>query len=192
MANHAPWVHVEAPGGVLLRQLDPSDAAGVFATHADPRVYEHDPRETHPDLAHTRAFLAPMLGHWAEHGFGYWTLLVADEAWSDGVVGGVSRDAGRRIAGLGGVQHHTVAGRPVLNTYFRFAVAAQGRGLGGVVLDSVVRFAGDLAPGVDVVVRTRPANAAALRIAERAGFVDEGLEPGDPMMQLLRLPAPGV
>ena len=189
MTNHAPWAHVETPGGVLLRQLDPSDAAGVLLTHGDPRVYEHDPHETHPDLAHTHRFLAPMLAHWAEHGFGYWTVLVPDEAWSDGVVGGLPRDAGRRIAGLGGVQHHTVAGRPVLNTYFRFAVVAQGRGLGGVVLDSVVRFAGDVAPGVDIVVRTRPANAAARRIAERAGFVDEGLEPGDPMMQLLRLRA---
>jgi [ribosomal protein S5]-alanine N-acetyltransferase len=36
---------------------------------------------------------------------------------------------------------------------------------------------------------TRPANAAARRVAERAGFVDLGLDPAEPVMQLLRRPA---
>jgi RimJ/RimL family protein N-acetyltransferase len=38
-------------------------------------------------------------------------------------------------------------------------------------------------------VQTRPANSAARHVAERAGFVDEGLEPGNTDMQLLRLRA---
>ena len=47
-----------------------------------------------------------------------------------------------------------------------------------------------VAPGTDLVVRTRPANAAARRVAERAGFVDLGLEPDTTDMQQLRLAAP--
>jgi len=92
-------------------------------------------------------------------------------------------------AGLGGIHHHTIAGVPVLNVYFRFGPEVQGRGLAGAVVAEAIRMAPHVAPDVDLVVRTRPANAAARRVAERAGFVDEGLEPGTTDMQLLRLSA---
>jgi [ribosomal protein S5]-alanine N-acetyltransferase len=185
-------MRVEEPEGVLLRRPVAQDAAGVLAVHGDPRVYIHDLHETHPDLAHTQAFLAPMLRHWGVHGFGYWTVLVTAPDWLDGVAGTLPGDDGRLVAGLGGVQHHTVDGRPVLNVYFRFAPEAQGRGLAGAVLRRVAELAAQVAPGVDVVVRTRPANLAARRVAERAGYVDEGLEPGTTDMQLLRLVSPGA
>jgi len=187
MAAAPWWTRIEEPEGVVLRRLAADDAAGVLAVHGDPRVYVHDPDETHPDLVHTQAFLAPMLGHWAAHGFGYWTVLVPAPAWPAGVEGTRPGDDGRLVAELGGVQHHTVDGRPVLNVYFRFAPEAQGRGLAGAVLRRVGEMAADAAPGRDVVVRTRPANAAARRVAVRAGYVDEGLEPGTTDMQLLRL-----
>ncbi len=191
--SDAPWWRrIEEPGGVVLRRLTDDDAAGVLAVHGDPRVYVHDPDETHPDLAHTQAFLAPMLEHWAVHGFGYWTVLAPAPAWPAGVAGTRPGDDGRLVAGLGGVQHHTVDGRPVLNVYFRFAPEAQGRGLAGAVLHWVGELAAEVAPGRDVVVRTRPANATARRVAERAGYVDEGLEPGTTDMQLLRRVSPGA
>jgi [ribosomal protein S5]-alanine N-acetyltransferase len=180
------WTRIEEPDAVLLRRLVPDDAAGVLAVHGDPRVYVHDLHETHPDLAHTHRFLAPMLEHWEVHDFGYWTVLVGGGAWPGGVPGSQPADGGRLVAGLGGVQHHTVDGQPVLNVYFRFAPEAQGRGLAGAVLRRVADLAREVAPGRDVVVRTRPANAAARRVAERAGYVDEGLEPGTTDMQLLR------
>ena len=180
------WARIEERDGVLLRRLSADDAPAVLAVHGDPRVYVHDPHETHPDLAHTERFMAPMLEHWSQHGFGYWTVLTRGAAWPGAVVGSRPRDDGRLVAGLGGVQHHTVAGQPVLNVYFRFAPEAQGRGLAGAVLRQVLEVAPKVAPGRDVVVRTRPANAAARRVAERAGYVDEGLEPGTTDMQLLR------
>ena len=190
--SDAPWwSRIEEPDGVVLRRLAADDAAGVLAVHGDPRVYVHDPDETHPDLAHTQDFLAPMLEHWAAHGFGYWTALVPAPAWPAGVAGTRPGDDGRLVAGLGGVQHHTVTGLPVLNVYFRFAPEAQGRGLAGAVLRRVGELAAEVAPGRDVVVRTRPANTAARRVAERAGYVDEGLEPGTTDMQLLRRVSPG-
>ncbi len=90
-------------------------------------------------------------------------------------------------AGVGGIQHHALGGtEPVLNVYFRFAPDLQGRGLARHVLDSALEDAPRLAPGLDLVVRTRPANAAARRVAERAGFTDLGLSPFEEDMQLLR------
>jgi [ribosomal protein S5]-alanine N-acetyltransferase len=183
------WERVEPTGGLLLRRPCADDAAGVLAVHGDPAVYAYDPAETHSDLAHSARFLAPMLDHWSRHGFGYWSLLVPPSLWPEGEAGAMAGDGERVFAGLGGIQHHTLDGVPVLNTYYRFGTAVQGRGLAGVLLGLVLRLAPEVAPGADVVVRTRPANGVARRVAERAGFVDEGLEPGTSDMQLLRFPA---
>ena len=90
---------------------------------------------------------------------------------------------------MGGVRHHVMAGEDVLNVYYRLAPDVQGRGLAGRLLDACIALAPQVAPGADLVVRTRPANVAARRVAERAGFVDLGLEPGTTDMQLLRLAA---
>ncbi|ACQ79224.1 acetyltransferase [Beutenbergia cavernae DSM 12333] len=190
------WQRVDAGDGVLLRRVRAADAPGVLAVHGDPRVYALDPHETHRDLAHSRRFLEPMLRHWARHGFGYWAVLVPLDWWPDGVPGTRAEEApddGTRVhAGLGGLQHYLMAGEQVLNVYVRFAPATQGRGLARRVINTAVRMAPTVAPGLDLVVRTRPANAATRRVAERAGFVDEGLEPGTTDMALLRLSAPVV
>ena len=172
--------------GVLLRRPFEADAAGVFAVHGDPSVYRYDPQETHADVAHSARFLAPILDHWAEHGFGYWAVLLPAGDWREGVPGAHVEDGARVFAGLGGIRNHTLAGRPVLNVYYRFAPAAQGRGLARIVVEQSLALAPLVAPGTDVVVRTRPANAVARHVAERAGFIDEGLEPGTTDMQLLR------
>lgn len=178
------WHRIEVEDGVLLRRPITADAPGVFAGHGDPVVYRFDPAETHPDVAYTERFLSPMLAHWESHGFGYWTVLIRRAHWPEGITGGGDTD--RVVAGLGGIQHHTVDGTPVLNVYYRFAPAAQGRGLARLVIAKALALAPDVAPGRDVVVRTRPANLIARHVAERAGFVDEGLEPGTTDMQLLR------
>lgn len=172
--------------GVLLRRPIEADAAGVFAAHGDPSVYRYDPQETHSDVEHSARFLTPILDHWAEHGFGYWAVLLPAEKWREGVPGAHADDGARVFAGLGGIRNHTLAGRPVLNVYYRFAPAAQGRGLARIVVEQSLALAPLVAPGTDVVVRTRPANAVARHVAERAGFLDEGLEPGTTDMQLLR------
>jgi RimJ/RimL family protein N-acetyltransferase len=174
--------------GVTFRRLTPADAAGVLAIHGDARVYEFDPDERHLDIAQSQRFLEPMVAHWSEHGFGYWAVTVPHTWWSTGPREVDSSTA--VFAGIGGIQHHRVADRPVLNVYFRLAPEVQGLGLAGRILAAGVHLATERAPGTDVVVRTRPANVVARRVAERAGFTDEGLEPGDPNMQLLRLPSP--
>ena len=127
-----------------------------------------------------------MLEHWAEHGFGYWAVLLPAADWPEGAPGADVADGARVFAGLGGIRNYTLEGRPVLNVYYRFAPAAQGRGLARVVVEQTPALAPLVAPGTDIVVRTRPENAIARHVAERAGFLDEGLEPGTTDMQLLR------
>lgn len=129
--------------------------------------------------------------HWATHDFGYWTVLGPEE-WHPNGAAAPSDDQVLVHLGLGGVQRHEIAGRPVLNVYFRLAPEVQSRGIAGRIVDYSVTLAANVAPGADIVVRTRPANTAARRVAIRAGFRDEGLEPGTTDMQLLRLPAPAA
>lgn len=185
----APWEHVDAGDGVVLRRPVAEDAAGVLAVHGDPRVYEHDPHLTQADLASAQSFLVEPLEHWDRWGFGFWTVLVPATWWPGGVPGPLPTDDGRVHAGLAGIRHHVMVDEPVLNVYFRLAPQVQGRGLAGRLVRAAAQMASQVAPGVDLVVRTRPANGAARRVAERGGFVDEGLEPGDPGMRLLRLAA---
>lgn len=173
-------------GGVRFRRPVEDDAPGVLSVHGDPRVYVFDPHEVQADLAAARLFLTPMLGHWAQHGFGYWTVLVPSAWWPNGVPGPQDVDEGRTHGGLGGIQHYLMAGEPVLNVYFRLAPDVQGRGIAGALMTTAMALAPALAPGRDLVVRTRPGNTAARRVAERAGFTDLGLEPGTTDMQLLR------
>jgi RimJ/RimL family protein N-acetyltransferase len=188
------WNRLENADGILLRAVTMGDAEEVFAIHGDPRVYELDPDHRHRDVRHSREFLRPQVQHWAAYGFGYWAVLVPRELWEDGPAGTGDLDGNRVFAGMGGIQHHAVAGLPVLNVYFRLAPEVHGHGIARRIVEASIETADEVAPGVDLVVRTRPANAAARRVAVRAGFVDEGLEPGTTDMQLLRLvrhrPAP--
>lgn len=181
-----PWRDVHLPQGVLLCDIGVHDAPGLHRVHADPRVYAHDPSETHPHLEYTRTFLAPFLAHWVDHGFGYWTVLAPEPWWPSGVEGPRTHDDGRRIVGLGGIQTFDLEATRVLNVYFRLAPEAQGRGLGTLVLRAALACAAAVQPQLDVVVRTRPANLAARRTALRVGFADAGTVPGDTTMQLLR------
>src|SRR5690606_26993819 len=135
----------------------------------------------------SREFLRPHVQHWASYGFGYWAVLVPRPMWEEGPAGAGDLDGDRVFAGVGGIRHHTVAGQRALNVYFRLAPEVQGHGIAGRIVDAAVALAGHAAPGIDLVVRTRPANTAARRVAERAGFIDEGDEPGTTDMRLLRL-----
>lgn len=191
MAGMDPY-RIDAGGGVVLRAPVPDDAPGVLSVHGDARVYEHDPHETQHDLADAERFLAPILSHWADHGFGYWTVLVDRDVWPAGVTSPLPDDRQKVHAGMGGVQRHTLQGVPVLNTYFRLAPAIHGRGIAGRIVRTALGLAPQVAPGVDVVVRTRPANLAARRVAEREGFTDVGLEAGTTDMQLLRRSSPAA
>lgn len=174
-------------GGILLRRPTTGDVEGLFAVHGDRQAYHFDPQQTHLDQGYTSSWLAPILQHWVDNGFGFWTVVVPPDWWPAGPVGTGALDAGGVIAGMGGIRVHLSAGRRVLNVYFRFAPPVQGRGLAGQVLSTAVSWASDNLPGTDLVVRTRPDNTAARRVAVRAGFVEDGNDPDEPTMVMLRL-----
>ncbi len=187
MTDARPWRRIEHDDGVVFREVTLADVEGVFIVHSDPRVYELDPHLAHRSLTASREFLLPYIAHWETHGFGYWAVLVPRRLWPDGPVSADPRDGDRVFAGMGGIMHRTVVDPSVLNIYYRLAPEVQGNGIAGRIVDASVATANAAAPGIDLVVRTRPANAAARRVATRAGFIDEGLEPGTDDMQLLRL-----
>lgn len=173
--------------GVLLRRPTAADVPGLWAVHGDPAVYRFDPPEVHPNQAYTAGWLSPITEHWERHGFGYWVVLVPVGWWPGGRLGLDPADDGRVVAGMGGIRRHETPDRDcVLNVYYRLAPAVQGRGLARAIVDRVLRTAAEVLPGADLVVRTRPDNAAARRVAERAGFADLGIDPDEPGIQLLR------
>lgn len=170
---------------VRVRRPVPEDAAGVFSVHGDPRSYLLDPGLMHRDVGDSAEFIGSIDHHWTRHDFGYWVVLVPREWWPEGVPD--HEDDDWVHAGLGGIQHHDVHGEPVLNVYYRFGPAVHGRGIAGYVLDEAKALAARVAPGRDLLVRTRPGNAAARRVAERAGFRDLGRSPWEDDTQILRL-----
>jgi [ribosomal protein S5]-alanine N-acetyltransferase len=139
---------------LLLRRPTLDDLDDVYRIHGNPETWTHSPDSTHAGRGESEADLRRWLAHWADHGFGYWTVL------HDGVV-----------IGFGGLWLMPGwQGRDVLNVYYRFDPSAWGKGYA----TEMVRTAADLAraelPGLPLVARIRPSNAESARVAERAGF----------------------
>lgn len=155
---------------VVLRRPQPGDLEALHEIHADPAVWTLSPDHRHATRADSERMLAELLEHWDRHGFGYWAV-----------------EAGGEVVGFAGVRWHDLDGEQVLNAYFRFRPRAQGRGYATYVLRRALELACTRLPGTAVVVRTRPGNDAAVRVAEKAGLVDAGVEDdaGGPM-RLLR------
>jgi ribosomal protein S18 acetylase RimI-like enzyme len=65
------------------------------------------------------------------------------------------------------------------------APPARGRGLGEAAIAAVAAFAG----ARDVVLSVRAANAAAIRLYLRCGFLDEGPSADEPLERRMRRPA---
>jgi len=168
-----------------LRRPVAADAAGVLSVHGDPRCYPLDPGLMHRKLRDSEEFIESIDHHWQRRGFGYWAVLVPRDWWPEGVPDREDEDWVH--AGLGGIQHHELNGEPVLNVYYRFGPSVQGRGIAAYVLDEAKALSRREAPGRDLVVRTRPENFAARRVAERAGFRDLGPSPWEDDTELLRL-----
>lgn len=97
-----------------LRRPTPADLSDVFRVHGDPATQRFNPAGPDRDLTASRRRLDEWVAHWAEHGFGYWTVCSL---------------SGSQVLGFGGVRLEEWAGQPVLNLYYRLAPAAWGRGL---------------------------------------------------------------
>lgn len=132
------------------------------------RAAETPPRPA-PDRDVWAGYLANFVEAWAEGGLGYWTLRLD-----------------RQIVGFGGVRPKSWNGRDCWNLYYRLYPAYQGRGLATELAQAAVSAAAERRPAWPVLVETRPGNAAAIAVAERAGLLRRPDLDGDGWAVLLR------
>ena len=142
-----------AVGGLRLRALTAAALPAVLALETDPATSQHRPGGP-PSQAEVAAQLDGWVRTWREHGTGYWLAEL------DG-----------RPVGLAGLRPLTLQGRACWNLYYRFSPAVWGRGLATTAAREAVALARSRTPALPVVARTRPANDAAVRVAERAGLL---------------------
>jgi len=139
-------------GRLRLRRLTSDDAPTVLAIHTDPRTNAHRPGGT-PSTADSEQVFQEFLRCWQDHGVGYWAVEFAGQ-----------------VLGVAGVRPLRFRERECWNLYYRFAPEAWGKGLAAEAAREAVAVAENHRPGWPVLARTRPANSAAVRVAQKAGL----------------------
>lgn len=135
-----------------LRRVTLADAASVVALSTDPRTHRHSPTGT-PTREEAEGYVQRFADDWDTRGLGYW--LVEYEG---------------RDVGLAGVRASQLGELRCWNMYFRFSPDVHGRGLAAEATREALAVARRHTPEWPVVVRTRPANEAAARLALAIGL----------------------
>ncbi len=130
-----------------------TDLASVVALSTDPRTHRHSPTGT-PTRDEAEDFSRRFIEDWDRDGLGYWVVEYEG-----------------RDVGLAGVKASTLGGRPCWNMYFRFTPAVHGRGLAAEATREALAAARAHTAEWPVVVRTRPGNDDAARLALAIGLV---------------------
>ena len=143
-----------------LRRWRPEDEAPLRAINADPRVAEHLNRPT--DAASLDAFFGAVVGHWDEHGFGFFALERRD-------------DPHGRLLGFAGVAHPAflpaLAHRPELG--WRLDPSCWGAGLATEAACAARDHARDVLRRWPLISIIHPANRRSQRVAVKAGMAVE-------------------
>ncbi len=140
---------------LILRRPWADDGHAMFAVHGDPATNQYNPAGPDPDLATSEEILRQWQRHWEDNGFGYWTVMLAHTA---------------KVIGFGGIMHVTWRDRDTLNLYYRLTPNAWGQGYATELARAAIALARTYLPLLPVVARTRPANTASMRTAEKAGL----------------------
>jgi len=140
---------------LTLRRPRPGDGPAMFAIHGDPLTNRHNPAGPDPDPQTSAATLRDWVRRWEINGYGYWAVA---RAGTEGIIG------------FGGVERQTWRDRDVLNLYYRLTPDVWGQGYATEVAQTAVGLAQVYLPHLPVIARTRPANIASQRTAERAGL----------------------
>ncbi len=135
-----------------LRRVRRADRAAVVALHVDPGNYPYSPSGAHtPERA--QALADKFSQDWDRDGIGYWLAEYEGE-----------------IVGVIGITPSPLGGRRCFNLYYRFTPAVRRLGLASEAGREALAVAAQLDPERPVVVRTRPGNVAARRLAETIGL----------------------
>ncbi|HXR59955.1 MAG TPA: GNAT family N-acetyltransferase, partial [Solirubrobacterales bacterium] len=113
--------------------------------------------------------------HWEDHGFGPWILIEKET---------------RSFAGRAGLAWTSVEGAAAVELPWSIEPHLQGNGLATEAAAAAVEWAGELG-FEEVIALTLPTNLASRRVAEKAGFEQDGevLHAGLPhLLWRLRLP----
>ena len=149
-----------------LRPIAADDLTAYAALDATLRAREEPPRE--PDPARSARYLSDFVRNWGTAGLGYWTILFED-----------------RIAGFGGVQPKRWRDRDCWNLFYRLDPALRGLGLATEMAREAIAAAAAARPAWPVLVETQPWNAAAIRVAQRAGLARQEWQDRDGWAVLL-------
>ena len=148
----AAEVAVRRTARLVLRRPQSDDVEWVASLHADPRNYTHA-----PDAAHSpheaRSLAQGQLRIWDRDGISYWIV----------------EHAGKPI-GMAGITYAAFFGRACWNLYYRLEPAARGRGFAAEATREALVVAALIDPARPVIVRTRPSNESAQRLAEAIGL----------------------
>ena len=127
--------------------------------------------------AETRQLLDDERAHWAEHGFGLWTV----------------RDpTSNRFLGRGGLRVVPVGGRREVEVAYALLPDCWGRGLATELAGESARTGFDVLRRPDLVCFTRPDNHPSRRVMEKVGFrYEREIAHADLLHVLYRLTAAG-
>ncbi len=159
---------------LLLRRWRASDRAPFAALNADPRVMEHMPKLLSRE--ESDAFVDRIERHWAEHGFGYWSVEIPGEAECIGFVG-LSRP---------NFESHF---SPAVEVGWRIAAEHWGRGYAPEAARAALHFGFTELALYEIVTFTVLANTRSRRVMDKIGFQRDlagdfehpRLEPGHPL-----------
>lgn len=138
---------------LVLRKVAPGDADAMIALHADPDATRHRP-EGVGDPDHSRLLFSSWLDHWAEFGFGYWAIELADTG---------------ELAGFGGLQLAYGDDGSYLNVFYRLFPRFWGHGYAPEMVSSAVEWGRRTLPDLPILIITPTTNAPARRVAEKLG-----------------------
>ena len=142
-----------------LREIRPDDADALFAVHSDPRVMRYWSFPAWTDPAQARAKVAAILDERARGAVYVWAVA---DAGSDCLIGSIAAFALDRV--------HKRA-----EVGYSLHADWQGRGLAQEALRAVLAFLVDEAGFERIEADIDPRNAPSCRLAERLGFVREGV-----------------
>ncbi len=148
-----------------LEPLDDVHLEALHAMNADPEVMRWlgGPVATPGD---TRAMIARVKSRWADWGYGWWALVELD---------------GGALAGAAGIQH---LGKDRANPHeigWRLRRDRWGKGLATEAMRAIVRHGFEVVGAPRLCAIRHPGNDASLRVMERLGMRDMGMQEWDGM-----------
>ncbi|MET8624024.1 GNAT family N-acetyltransferase [Kitasatospora sp. NPDC004669] len=138
-----------------LRRPTARDVDAVLAIHLDPAACAHNPSDALASRAEAEERYGRWDALWQDRGYGYWT---------------VRSHGASAVLGFCGIKPMELAGRPILNLFYRFDPGAWGQGFATEAATAVAAWSASAVPELPLIARIRPENLPSQRVALRAGL----------------------